>query len=135
VTQRELSLDGSASLSAGTFVFRTDNLVLRAGNDSTHSSGVTNSGIVYLAGIPALGPVVSRKQIEHERLHVLQEDQVFLTITDPIEELLLEQVPYLGRWAERVDVNLGTELLRTMARWFPKHLERPWETEAIFHSR
>jgi hypothetical protein len=135
VSQRELSIDASASLSSGTPVFKTDNLVLTTDGDSTHSSGVTNSGIIYLAGIPALGPVVSRKQLEHERIHVLQEDQLFLTITDPIEELLLEQLPYLGKWAERVDVNLSTELMRRLARWFPKHLERPWEAESIFHSR
>jgi hypothetical protein len=135
VTQSELTLDRSASFSSGTPVFRTDNKVLRTGSDTTHSSGITNSGVIYIAGIPSLGPVVSRKQLEHERMHVLQEDQLFLTIMDPVEELLLEQIPYLGRWADRVDVNLSSELLRTLARWFPKHLERPWEAEAIFHSR
>jgi len=135
VTQAELTLDRAASFSAGTPVFRTDNQVLIAHGDTTHSSGITNSGVIYIVGIPALGPVVSRKQLEHERVHVLQEDQLFLTITDPVEESLLRQLPWLGRWAGRVDVNLSSELLRTLARWFPKHLERPWETEAIFFAR
>jgi len=135
VTQSELTFDGSESLSSGTPVFKTDNQVLVAHGDTTHSSGVTNSGVVYYAGIPALGPVVSRKLLEHERIHVLQQDQLFLTVTDPAEELLMRQLPYLGRWSQRVDVNLSTELLRWLARWFPKHLERPWEAEAIFESR
>jgi hypothetical protein len=135
VTQSELELDRAASFSAGTPVFRTDNKVLRAHGDTTHSSGITSSGVIYIVGIPSLGPVVARKQLEHERVHVLQEDQLFLTVNDPVEELLLRQLPYLGRWAGRVDVNLSTETLRTLARWFPKHLERPWEAEAIFHSR
>jgi hypothetical protein len=135
VTQRELSLDVSESFSSGTPVFKTDNLVLAEAGDTTHSFAVTNSGIIYHAGIPALGPVVTRKMVEHERIHVLQEDQLFITVTDPLEELLMAQLPYLGRWADRVDVNLATELMRRLARWFPKHLERPWEAESIFHSR
>jgi hypothetical protein len=135
ITQRELEFDRSASFSAGTPVFRTDNQVLVARGDTTHSAGITNSGVIYIAGIPSLGPVVSRKQLEHERMHVLQEDQLFITITDPVEELLVEQLPYLGRWAGRADINLASELMRVLIRWFPKHLERPWEAEAIFHSR
>ncbi|NJD10775.1 MAG: hypothetical protein FIB01_10215 [Gemmatimonadetes bacterium] len=135
MTQAELTIDRAASLSAGALVFRTDNQVLRQHGDTLTSSGITNSGVIYIVGIPALGPVVARKQLAHERVHVLQQDQLFLTVTDPVEELLLRQLPFAGRYATRVDVNLSTELLRRLARWFPKHLERPWETEAIFFSR
>lgn len=136
LTQPELSFDRSASLSAGTPVFRTDNKALRVHGDTALISGVTNSGVILAVGIPALGPVVTRKLLAHERVHVLQEDQLFLTVTDPLEELVMRQLPFLGGWAaSRVDINLSTELMRRLARWFPKHLERPWETEAIFFSR
>lgn len=135
VSERQLELDWKESISAGTPVFATDNKVLIVNGDSTHAAGVTNSGVIYFADVAGLGPVVQRRQLEHERVHVLQQDQLFLTITDPIEELLLRQVPYVGRWSTRVDINLATELLSRLGSWFPDYLERPWETEAIFHSR
>jgi hypothetical protein len=133
--ERELSIDWEETLSAGTPVFYTDNKTLVVGGDSTHAAATTNSGVMYVSGVPGLGPVVSRRILEHERIHVLQEDQLFLTITDPLEELLLRQVPYVQRWATRVDINLATELLKRLGSWFPQHLDRPWESEAIFHSR
>ena len=135
ISEDELAIDWSKTFSSGTPVFSTDNRILVVDGDSTHAAGVTNSGVIYLAGIPGVGRTVARRQFEHERVHVLQEDQLFITLTDPIEELLLAQLPYLGRHARRVDINLSTQLLEHLGKWFPKHLERPWETEAIFHSR
>ena len=136
IQEKDLRFDWSESLSAGTPVFFADNRILIINDDSAHVGGLTNSGVIFLANVTAFGPDVARINAKHERVHVLQEDQVFLTITDPLEDHLMRRIPYIGdQLARRVDVNLATELFDVLSWRMPRYLDRPWETEAIFRAR
>lgn len=116
-------------------MFVTDNRVIIAGDDSAHAGGVVGTGIILLSDVPAFGRDFARRIFEHERAHVVQMDQIFYTITDPFEDFVLERIPGLRRAAPYIDINLSDQLLNLLSGRIPKHLERPWETEAIFLSR
>jgi len=135
VAERELDFDMGESLSAGAPVFRTRGSILSFGDDSVHAAGVTAAGVVVLSRVPGFGDAFERRSSAHERVHVIQQDQLFTLWVDPAEEWALERWRFTraaGRW---VDFNLSTELLRTFGRLFPEHAERPWELESIFLAR
>lgn len=135
VAERELDFDIGESLSAGAPVFRTRGTILSFGDDSVHAAGVTAAGVVVLSRVPGYGEAFERRSSAHERVHVIQQDQLFTLWVDPAEEWALERWRFTraaGRW---VDFNLSTELLRTFGRLFPEHAERPWELESIFLAR
>jgi len=131
----EVVLDGGMSLSAGSFVFRTRGTTVGLEGDSVHASGIAETGILFIADVPAFGRDYARRTFEHERIHVLQMDQIFLTMTNPVEDAVLTRVPYLRRVEPYVDVNLSSMRLHAPSARIPDHRDRPWETEAIFFSR
>jgi len=85
--------------------------------------------------VPAWGSVLLDRIEAHERVHILQEDQLLHTWTEPAEQWLLARVPYGNRIAQRIDVNVSAELLGLMSSLFQSHGSRPWELEAIYFSR
>jgi hypothetical protein len=136
IAEPELSFDAGESLSAGAPVFLTDGKVLRSSNvDSTHAAGVTVSGVILLADVPAMGAAFRARAFAHERVHVLQGDHIFATWTDPLESWLLRDVPgsrQVGRWA---DLGVSTDVFRVFSLLFDDYDERPWEMEAAFLAR
>ncbi len=136
IVEPELRLDWRESLSSGTPVFFADDRIIIISADSNHVGGLTNSGVIMLANVPAFGPDVARINLKHERVHVVQEDQVFLTITDPFEDWVVGKLPYAGGFlVKHVDINLATSLFEVIGGWLPEFLDRPWETEAVFRAR
>ena len=136
ISEAELEFDAAKSLSAGTLVFQTDNRVIVTDNDSTsHAAGFVGAGIILLADVPPFGRNFARRNFEHERVHVLQMDQIFYTMTDPLEDYVLERIPVARRLEPYVDINLSDQLIRRLGGLFDRYLQRPWETEAIFLSR
>ncbi|HSJ10974.1 MAG TPA: hypothetical protein VK928_13710 [Longimicrobiales bacterium] len=135
LTEDELEFDPGMSLSSGAFAFRTNERLIGTAADSVHASGITEPGIMFLADVAAYGREYERRTFEHERIHILQLDQIFLTITNPVEDAALKRVPYLSRLEPYVDINLSSVLMSAISSRIPKHLDRPWETEAIFFSR
>ncbi len=134
ILERELEFDAAASISAGAPVFRTDGKVMLTDSD-THAAGITESGVILLADVPEYGSNVARRSFAHERVHVIQGDQIFLWWTKPVEEWAMTRAPG-GKLAMRyVDINLSFPLLGFMGGWFPKHDDRPHELEAIFLAR
>jgi hypothetical protein len=134
VLEDDLSFDAGATLSAGTPVFRTFNQLISLGDDEA-AAGLTAAGVVFLSDIPAFGEFLGPRNFAHERVHVLQMDQVFLHWTRPVERRLIGMVPGTDGLLRHVDLNLSTELLRSLGLVFPEHRERPWELEAIFLAR
>jgi hypothetical protein len=130
----ELRLDAGMSLSAGAPVFLADGRLITMHGDSLHASGVTEPGLVMLSDVPEFGREYARRTFGHERIHVLQMDQLFLTVTGPATDRALDAVPGLRRVTPYIDLNLSSQLLRLLAGFIPDHLDRPWETEAIFLS-
>ncbi len=135
VAEPELHFDAGGSVSAGTPVFRTRGKLLAFGHDQVHAGGVTNAGVVLLADIPAYGDVYARRAFAHERIHVLQEDQLAVLWTDPLARRVTQTVPGIRQATRFLAVNLTTELFRTLGTVIPQHSERPWEMEAIFLAR
>jgi len=135
IVEPELRFDAGMSISSGSPVFLTDNRILVVAEDSTHASGFVESGVIYIADVRAFGREYARRAFEHERTHVIQNDQIFLTITDPVEDAVMSRIPLLRRTVPYADINLSSVFLSGLSRWIPKYLERPWETEAIFFSR
>lgn len=134
IQEAELRFDAGMSLSAGAPVFVSDRIIV-SGRDSTHAGGLAEPGLIMITDIPAFGREVARRNFEHERVHVLQMDQIFLTMTDPAEDYALLRVPVLRRIEPYIDINLSGALLGLLGGRIPKHLDRPWETEAIYLSR
>jgi hypothetical protein len=130
----ELRLDVRSSLSGGTPVFRTDNQLMRFGGNAS-SAGAAAAGVIFLSDIPAYGEHWGPRVFAHERVHMLQMDQIFLKWTRPAERAAVGAIPGGDRLLRYADVNLSTELLRLLTLAFPAHEHRPWELEAMFLAR
>ena len=135
ISEPELELDWGATFSGATPTFKTHNKVFELPGDTVHAAGLTNAGIVYLADIPAYGAVDKRRHRAHEQIHVIQEDQLAITWTDPLGRWAIGSVPGLESVRSRLAVNLSTEILRILAGGIAEHEDRPWEVESIFFAR
>jgi hypothetical protein len=135
IVESELDFDAGESISSGAPVFRTDGKVLKFGSDSMHAAGLMNAGVIFVADVPAFGSDFTRRALAHERVHVIQGDQLFLWWTDPAEEWVVGKARGADRVLRHVDFNLSTNLLELLGRFFPEHGDRPWEMEAIFLTR
>jgi hypothetical protein len=135
LTESELRFDAGMSLSAGTPVFLTHNRIVLADSDTAHAGGTVAPGVLVLADVPLFGREFARRTFEHERIHALQLDQIFMTMTDPVTDAAMLRVPGLRRLEPWIEINLSGYLLSWLIGRVPEHLERPWETEAIFFSR
>ena len=136
VQESELRFDGRASLSAGAPVFKTYNKVLSDSHTDTHAGGLAASNVMYLSDVRAWGKPFLRRVEAHESVHIVQEDQLFMTFTDHIEDAVVDRLPFgttINRW---LDINLGTEVISVLLPpVFPRVRGRPWELEAIYLSR
>lgn len=123
----ELRLDVGRSLSAGAPVFRAPGHKLVWPGREGAASGFAPGGVVFLGEPSGNGDLESL--FAHERIHVLQDDQLFLLAGDPLEGWILGRVPG-GRIADRyVDLNLGALLLLRVGL-HAEYAARPWEMEA-----
>lgn len=122
VTQNETRLDLAASISAGALVLRRD------GSPGYATSG---AGVVLLATEHEGYEITHELLFAHERVHVAQYDQAFLSWSEPIEGRLMKSTKWstaVHRWVD-VGVVAGLQALvnsKTEYRW------RPWEREAYF---
>lgn len=142
IQEKGLHFDLRKSITNGTPIFFTKNQILIVSKDSAEVGGVTSAGVIFLADVPAFGARVARLNREHELVHVIQEDQLFLTVTDPFEDWAVQSIanragaPGVGAFVvKHADINLSSSLLSLLAGEIPKFLNRPWETEAIFRAR
>ena len=135
ISEPELELDASETLSAGAPVFRTNNKLIVFRENRFHAGGITPAGVILQSYVPAWGQPFLQRVLAHERIHVEQEDQIFHTLIEPAEIWLLRRVPYGDRIARRLDFNLSTEVLSLGRFLFKDHSDRPWELEAIYLSR
>lgn len=134
IVEPELEFNGGRSLSAGTPVFQTRAKVISLSNDA-HAGGIVQTGVIFLSDVKQWGDAFLEKAFAHERVHMMQMDQLFLTMIEPHDDWAMSQVPF-GRTASRwIDINLSTELLRILAGAIDEHDDRPWEFEAIYLTR
>jgi hypothetical protein len=134
VVEDEVEIDWSESFSAGAPVFATRGTVIEGTHDG-QTTGITASGIIIVAGVPAFGESHRRRALAHERVHVLQGDHIFTTWTDPLEDVVLPLLPggvHLDRFA---DIGLSTDVLSLLVPLIPERNDRPWELESTFLAR
>lgn len=119
-------LDLSASLSAGALVFRGDSPM----------PGLTSAGAtVVWSDMPAAeGP----RLMAHERVHILQYDQLFLAWGERLERWAVERAP--GRVGaaglfDHIDLGVSALGIRTGLAMVLDYRTRPWETEAYLLSQ
>lgn len=113
-------LDPEASLSAGALIFRGD----------TPMPGLSSAGVsVVWADMPASeGP----RLMAHERVHILQYDQAFLSWGEALERWSTGQVPAIDGALRHLDLGataLGIRSGLALALGYHHH---PWEREAYF---
>jgi hypothetical protein len=134
IAERELEFDVSESLSSGTPVFVTSKRIVAHGEPQP-LDGATGAGVIFVSVVPSTSEPMLPNSLRHERVHVLQSDQLFLTLNDPHDDAVLRRLPF-GKVANRwVDVNVTTELIWLMSRLIDSHAQRPWEMEANYLSR
>lgn len=114
-------LDPGASLSAGALIFRGDSPM----------PGLTSAGaMVVWSDMPSTeGP----RLMAHERVHILQYDQMFLSWGEELERWTARQAPAgLGGALDHFDFGVSVLGIGTGLSLALTYRARPWETEAYF---
>lgn len=133
VARPELEWDAGASLSAGAAVFRAPGHLFRG--DDRGATGLGMPGTLFVAEPPGLPRAVFERTSAHERVHVLQMDQAFLFVGEPVDEWMAGQLPVLRGVRRYVDLNVvGAAGSLLLSRVKP-YEDRPWEVEAAFLAR
>jgi hypothetical protein len=125
----ELEWDAGATLSAGAPVFRARDRLIVSDGDSTEAAGKALSGVILLSDIRGIDVV---SNFAHERVHVLQQDQIFFTWSDPLEEWVVRRLPGGAVVNRYVDLGLSNVFTAAIAELFGEHDDRPTELEATF---
>ena len=134
VLEEELVLDARRTLSAGSPVFRTEGKVITYGTGDHHAAGVSRAGTVFRADVRPWGKEFLDRAFAHELVHVLQDDQLFITLNDHLDDWAFTRLgaERVGRY---VDLNASSQVLVLLSRVIENHADRPWEMEAIFLTR
>lgn len=126
--QGDTRFDWGASLSSGAPVFRREGAGLDVGWDGAHVAGVVL--VRDLLPGEAGGEFVPRGTVlAHERVHVVQYDQTFLLLAEPLEGWLLERSGWGAAPHRWVDVGANVFLWGGLNAAIP-YRARPWEAEA-----
>lgn len=125
----ELAWNPGRSLSAGVMVFDAPAHWLRVGGHG--ASGVAAPGTVLLAGTRYVPPAEQSNSFAHERVHVLQADQIFFAVGRPVQEWGAARSPLVRRLSRWVDVDLSVFAIAGLTTVIEEHHDRPWEMEAI----
>ena len=135
VAEDELEFELTQTLSAGMPVFRTDNKLIGSEEKEIYAAGLQRTGIVLRSHVPAYREEFLNRVFAHERLHVLQDDQIFITLNDHADDWLLSKLGPIAPASRFIDLNGSTDLLILLANWIPKHGDRPWEMEPVYLTR
>jgi hypothetical protein len=125
-----LELDAGATLSAGAAVFRTSGreLVLYG----HRVTGLALPGTILLGDWPGRSREGYDRLLAHERVHILQQDQLFLYWDEALQRAIAPRVPGVA-WAHRfADVDVAFVSLVGIGTLLLPYAQRPWEAEAIF---
>lgn len=135
VFEEDLDFDLANSLSAGAAVFRTNEKLITYGTGEQHAAGVSRAGIILRANVTPYGEEFLERAFAHERVHVLQDDQLFITLNDHADDWVLARLGPAARISRFADINVSSEVLRILSGFIDNHADRPWEMEAIFLTR
>jgi hypothetical protein len=132
---RDLDFDVSSSLSAGAPVFRAHGHLIGASEDSVRASGTVAENVILLSDLPWRSAEENREIFAHERVHVLQRDQLFTSVAEPIGARIVGHVPALESLYRYLDFHLTDLFFHALAVPFSDYYDRPWELEAFHLAR
>lgn len=115
-------LDLSQSLSSGAMVFRA----------TTPMPGLTSAGALVLWEDGDIPDSEGPRLFAHERVHILQYDQAFLSWDEGIERWLVDRSAMDGGFLDYLDFGALTLGLRSGLAFTVNYPDRPWEKEAYF---
>jgi hypothetical protein len=127
-----LELDVGTSLSSGAPVFRAPHHTLRL--DGAFVNGIAPAGVIVV-GNPVNVDLTDRETtLRHERVHVLQYDFTQIMWGDPLEEFLVQRVPYARTLSNYVRFGITVPLIASgLVQAFNVDLyDHPWEIEARY---
>jgi hypothetical protein len=124
----ELVLDAGKSLSAGALVFRAPNHYPRS--SETVAYGFAQPATIIVSDGAARTPGGLPHTLSHERVHVLQGDQVFLHVDAPLEAWVLPRIPGGATVHRYLDFGMVNFYKTALNPVFGSHGKRPWEMEA-----
>ena len=131
IAESNLDFDVHESFSAGAVVFKTNNEVITFGADKQHAGGISRGGLIFRSFVPGWGEEFLERALAHERVHVSQDDQFFITLNDHVDDWLFTKLGAAQRLSRYIDLNTSSELLRLVGRTM-SYRDRPWEVEAIY---
>lgn len=127
---RDVELDVGRSLSSGAFVFWED-----GAHSDARWLARERAGVVRLNRDRWALHADRHGEIEaHERVHVVQHDQIHLLIGEPLQRLAADRLPLVGRLTRWVDLGLEAALWAGANSAIP-YEQRPWEREAAALTR
>ncbi len=133
-TRRELDFDLGASLSAGAPVFRADGYMFGEPADSVWAAGTVGESVIFLSELSWRTPTENSEVFAHERVHVLQRDQLFSTLVEPAGAAVARRVPGLPTLYRYVDFHFTGLIFGALSIPFDEYERRPWELEAFYLS-
>jgi hypothetical protein len=134
-TRGELELQAASSLSAGTPVYAAREFLFGATEDTIRASGQVIESVIFLSELPWRHPEEAREVFAHERIHLLQRDQLFITLTEPLSARIVREAPVLQTLYRYIDFHPTDIVFRLLQVPFPQYETRPWELEAFHLSR
>lgn len=131
IARDDLELNFGETLSAGAPVFEARGRVIE-GESGRGIGGLEMWGAIALSDRTLMPPIDYGRLLAHERVHLVQD--AFLTIAwaDPVEDWLLERIPYGGTVGKYVDFGgVYVAMAGLMILALP-YDSRPWENEAAY---
>jgi len=125
-------LDARASLSSGALVFRVPDDPL-SDLRGRCIPGLAFGGAIVLSDLTGLATDDRNPTFAHERVHVVQYDQLYATVGDPAEEWIGRRVGWFGRVKRWADFNATGLVAMVPQAVFNEWT--PWEAEALAVTR
>ena len=125
-------LDTRASLSSGALVFRVPDIPL-ADLRGRCIPGLAFGSAIVLSDLTGQATDDRNSAYAHERVHVVQYDQLFTTVGDPAEEWIARRVGWFGRVKRWADFNSTGLVAMIPQAVFDEWT--PWEAEALSVTR
>lgn len=136
LAEPKLRFDLGESLSAGAPVFHVDEQLMASVFTGEEASGVEVGFNIFLSDIERFGAEYRRRVFAHERVHVIQGDFFFTTLSDPLVDPLIERLPGGARIRPHIDLDVSDFFVGALsATVFPEYRNRPWELEAEWLGR
>lgn len=131
IVDDDLELNVAETLSAGAPVFGARGRVIE-GESGRGIGGVELWGTIALSDGNLMPTIDFGRLLAHERVHLVQDAFLNIAWADPVEDWLLERIPYGGVVGRYVDVGGIYMVIAGLMILALPYESRPWEDEAAY---